>query len=296
MRIKGVFLMVCLSVFFLLPGLNQAETAQSWQKKGIALKFTGGMSYLRLDDWEYHLMGWRAYQDRATTAWGGTMEGAFKSIKWGLDFEGDVIIYLNSRFGINIGSGYISGNRGPDANEITYYMPGESATSTYDMQLSAIPVKIGVYYCLYRSSKFRFFLNGGIGYYFAKMSEDLKSQWDGNWGNEYQESKGNGIGFQGGMGFEFDIAKSIAFVVEGSGRYAKIRDFEGDKDATNSFGLNTSTQGGLYYYESLTSYGYVPFISIKEEPPFGPNYRKVRKATVDLSGFTVRTGIKIRLF
>jgi hypothetical protein len=283
MKIKTFISMVYLSVFFLLPGLNQAEAAQSWQKKGVALKLTGGMSYLLLDEWNYHLRGYSAFHDRAAFALGGTMEGEFKSIKWGLDFEGDVIIYLNSRLGINIGSGYISGKRGPDANKITYYLPWESGTNTLDMQISAIPVKLGVYYCLSRSSKFRLFLSGGIGYYFAKISEDMKSKWDGNWIDGYQESK-------------FDITKSIAFVVEGSGRYAKITDFEGDYDATNSFGVNTSTQGGLYYYERLTSYGYVPYIGIQEEPPSGPNYRKVRKATVDLSGFTVKIGIKIRLF
>ena len=61
MRKKGFIFMVYLSVLFLLPGLNQAEETQSWQKKGFALKLTGGMSYMLLGDWNDFMRGWTDY-------------------------------------------------------------------------------------------------------------------------------------------------------------------------------------------------------------------------------------------
>ncbi len=288
--------MVCLSVFFLLPGLNQAEQAQSWQKKGVALKLTGGMNYMSLGDWNAFMNGWTDYYNYVANEVGGTVEGEFKSIRWGLDFEGDVIFNLNPRLGITIGSGYISGKKGPDGNKIIQTLPDGTITLNHDMQISAIPVKIGVYYCLSRFSKFRFFLSGGIGYYFAKISEVYKNQWDGSWSHENQEAKGEGFGFQGGMGLELDIAKNIAFVVEGYGRYAKIRDLMGERDWSMSFGPSGSRKGGLYYFDLDIPYGLLPYIEIISGTPGGLNRRNVRKATVNLSGFAMRIGVKIRLF
>ncbi|UCH96437.1 MAG: hypothetical protein JSV88_06190, partial [Candidatus Aminicenantes bacterium] len=163
-------------------------------------------------------------------------------------------------------------------------------------QVNAIPVKIGVYYCFYRSSKFRFFTSGGIGYYFSNMSEELLNRVGQGYriqGN--QEAKGEGIGFHGGMGFELDVAKSIAFVVEGYGRYAKIKGFKGEKSSDSS-GVRESMRGSLYYYELYSPYGWYPCIGIFDEVPGGVNRRNVREAALDFSGFTVRIGVKIRLF
>ncbi len=288
--------MVYLSVFFLLLGFTQAEQAQSLQKRGVALQFTGGMSYMSLGDWNAFMNGWTDYYNDVANEVGGTMEGEFKSIRWGLDFEGDVIINLNPRFGITFGSGYISGKKKPDGKQITQYLPNVTTSLNHDMEISAIPVKIGVYYCLFRSSKFRFFLSGGIGYYFAKVSEVYENQWDGNWSLEKQEAKGEGAGFQGGMGVELDITKNIAFVVEGYGRYAKIGNFWGERAWNMSFAPSDSRKGTLYFYELDTPYGWIPYIDISSGEPIRANIRNVRKATVDFSGFTVRMGVKIRLF
>jgi hypothetical protein len=293
MKIKTFISMVYLSVFFLLPGLNQAEET----KRGFALKLTGGMNYMSLGDWNAFMNGWTDYYNYVANEAGGTMEGEFKSIRWGLDFEGDVIIYLNPRLGITIGSGYISGKKGPDGNKIIQTLPDEAITVNHDMKISAIPVKIGVYYCLARFSKFGFFLSGGIGYYFAKISEVYKNQWNGGWSHENQKANGEEIGFHGGIGLELDITKNIAFVVEGYGRYAKIRDLIGERDWSMSFGPSGSRKGGLYYFDlDIPDYGLLPYIEISSGTPGGLNRRNVRKATVDLSGFTVKIGIKIRLF
>ncbi len=296
MKIKAFISMVCLSVFFFLPGLNQAEETQSRQKRGVALKLTGGMNYMLPGDWNDFMNGWTDYENNCATELGGSTEGSFKSIRWGLDFEGEVIFYLNPRFGITIGSGYIYGKKGPDGKTMTSNLPDATFNLNHDMQISAIPVKVGVYYCLSRSSKSRFFLSGGIGYYFAKISEVYENQWDGNWSHEDQGAKGEGLGFQGGMGLELDITKNIAFVVEGYGRYAKIGDLAGERSWSMSFGPSGSRRGSLYYYELDAPYGLLPYIEINSRVPGGTNRRNVRKATVDFSGFTVRIGVNIRLF
>ena len=141
MRKKGFISPVFLLVFFLVPGLNQAG-----QKKGFELKFTGGMSYMLLGDWNDFMKGWTDYHNDVAIDRGSTMEGEFKSIRWGLDFDVDVIIYSNPRFGITIGSGYISGKKGADGDKMIQTQPNETLKLNHDMEISAIPVKLGVYY------------------------------------------------------------------------------------------------------------------------------------------------------
>lgn len=265
----------------------------------IGVKFSGGMSYLLIGDPNSYLVG----REDSLLDWARvlnyTHEGEFKKLHWGSDFEGDVIVYLTPQLGVSIGSGYIYGKKGKDAGKITGTRVPSSITdtSTVEMKASAIPIRLGAYYYLPVSSKNRFFLNGGVGYYFAKLSIAYRTVWNGSEYTKEQEASGKGIGFQGGIGFEYDISKNIAFMIEGQGRCAKIGGFEGNLEI-RSPGLNTSEEGTLYYYEYQDTWtptsGWYPTVRIEDQDPSGTDYRNVREAIVDFSGFTFRAGIKIK--
>jgi hypothetical protein len=137
-----------------IPGLSKAEK--------FSLKLSGGMNYLAIGDPNASLKGLADFLKDQASLEGS--EGDFKKIHFGLDLEGDVIVYLNPRFGISLGSGYILGKKGKDVNKII--IGGQ--TFTEEVEVSAVPVKLGVYYSLPLSSRARFFLNGGVGYYFAE--------------------------------------------------------------------------------------------------------------------------------
>jgi len=161
--------------------------------------------------------------------------------------------------------------------------------------VSAITVKLGVYYFLPLFSQARFFLNGGLDYYFAKWYEAYRNEWSGGWFSTDQKAKANGIGFHGGVGFELNLVSNIALVLEGQARYAKIGGFKGDKE-NKAFipGWGSSAKGKLYYFEWFPwTYKWYPTIDISEEEPSGDGIRNVREAKVDFSGFTFRAGIKI---
>jgi hypothetical protein len=88
----------------------------------------------------------------------------------------------------------------------------------------------------------------------------------------------------------------VAGVMKIREQKVKESDFREEWDWSMSFGPSDSRKGGLYYYELDTPYGWLPYIEISSGVPGGANKRNVRKATVDFSGFTVRIGVKIRLF
>jgi opacity protein-like surface antigen len=275
----------CSLLILFLPGLSKAEK--------FSLKLSGGMNYLAVGDPNASLKGLADFlKDQASI---GEIiiipEGDFKKIHFGLDFEGDMIVYLNPRFGISLGSGYIYGKKGKDVNKII--IGGQ--TFTKEVKVSAVPVKLGVYYSLPLSSRAQFFINGGVGYYFAKWSDAYRNEWTGNWWITNQNAKASGIGFHGGVGFELNLVSNIAIVLEGQGRYAKIGGFKGDKE--NKIycpPMESSVKGKLYYFEWFPwTDKWYPMIDLSDEEPSGDRIRNVREAKVGFSGFTFRAGIKI---
>ena len=283
MRKKRFTLVVCLLFLLFLPGLSKAE------KFGV--KLSGGMNYLLVGDPNASLKGLADFLKDQASLGDDISEGEFKKIHFGLDLEGDVIFYLTPRFGISLGSGYIYGMKGKDINKIL----SGGQTFTEEVKVSAIPVRLGVYYSLPLSSRSGFFLNGGVGYYFAKWSEAYRNEWSGGWFTTIQEAKASGIGFHGGVGFEFNLVSNISLVFEGQGRYAKIGGFEGDSEFRAFIpDWESSTEGSLYYFEwQPWTNNWYPMVDISKVEPSGDRIRKVREAKVDFSGFTFRVGIKI---
>ena len=268
MKKKGFVFILYLSLLLLFPRLIKAER--------FGLKLTGGINYLEVGDPNASLRGFADLTKDLAIFWGVTGEGEIEQIRNGLDLEGDIIFYLTPRFGISLGSGYIYGNKDKDTNKVIL----SGLTYAYGMKMSAIPVRLGVYYSFPISSWGRFFLNGGLGYYFAKWSESI--DWIAS--TLDQEAKGSGIGFHGAVGFELKLVSHFAFILEGQGRYVKIGSFEGKK-------LNF-IEGTLNYYESQFGGKWYPKVDVIDGlTPIG--IRNLREAKVDFSGFTFRAGIKI---
>ena len=256
----------------------------------IGIKLSGGINHLFLGDINDYLEGYSDYLAGLLT-----IDGEFKKIRYGLDFEGDVIIYIMPQFGIGIGAGYIYGKKGEDTNKITFPVGDETTVVADEMEVSAVPIRLGIYYFSPLSSKARFFLNAGAGYYFISWSEAWQNVKDGTWNTMNRKVRGQCLGFQGGIGFEFDFAQNIAFVIEGYGRMAKSKNLHGEFErASNTaipgiIGQNPSPEGTLYYYEKN-----YPTLIIRDAEPYGETLRNIRQAGINLSGFTARAGIKIR--
>jgi hypothetical protein len=60
--------------------------------------------------------------------------------------------------------------------------------------------------------------------------------------------------------------------------------------------LSVSTDGTLYQYQADRGYGWYPVVMMSKTNPSGENVRNEREAEVDFSGFTLRFGLKIKLF
>ena len=94
------------------------------------------------------------------------------------------------------------------------------------------------------------------------------------------------------------MAPRIALFIEGRARYCKLNSWKGDSTYEDSDGNTGDEEGSMWYFELLDqNYGsgeWFPGITISTGTPSGPDIRNVRKFEVDLSGVSLRTGIRIK--
>jgi hypothetical protein len=98
------------------------------------------------------------------------------------------------------------------------------------------------------------------------------------------------VGFEGGLGLEFTPNPYVAIFMEVQGRYAKIRNLEGNEAAT--FYLNgyrqSADSGPVYTIDTVPN----PELDIIPSDEAVPG--NAGKATLDFSGVSILAGLKFR--
>lgn len=233
-----------------------------------------------------------------------------ENIHYGLNFEGELKVNIFSNFAIGIGTEFIQAKK-----ESYSIFRGESYTRTitvresYEQELLIFPVKLGIYYQLSLFPRTSLLFNIGAGYYFAKASlysyQHGATHWfsgdiyERYWTEHTYKVSGNNLGFHGGIGFEYNLTRNFSLVIEAQGRYAKIKELKG-KDimvTTSGGGDKEIIYGTLWYYHFISDGDYYTNIVLSDTKlePLKPT-DTAREAMLDLSGLSVRIGIRVRLF
>jgi len=224
----------------------------------------------------------------------GGVEGEYQLLHWGYDFSGEIIINPIPELGIALGAGYMQVSKESSVKVSNFF---GSEEITVNPKISVIPITLGIYFTPPLAPGVNLVLSAGAGYYIGKMSWDREvSGFLSEFTDTWKTTKGT-IGFQGSLGFEFAFSPKVAFVIEGCGQYAKLKDLSGDFKRAGTGILGPFEWGGEYtwwYYEYRYNTEYYPRLSFNEEEPDEPLYRNVRKAEIDLSGFSVKAGFRFR--
>lgn len=226
------------------------------------------------------------------------------------DWEAEVRIEVGLRFALSLAAS----EKIIQKNEsfLTYIYRGSvgdqisSYTFMPEVKVS-MPVRLGICYKLPLSSKINIIFNTGGGYYSAKVSEYWKLEQtfpsgDSGWTTRYWETDPKRVfGFHGGIGLEYSLVKNFALVVEFQRRYAKLKDLKAivQREGRHSGGIHED-KGALYYFNMWdvgigTRYDN---LEVWETPPDFSiwDMTDIRKAVLDLGGFSLRAGFKIKLF
>ncbi len=274
---------------FTLTSMSQAQ--------GFRLKLSGGYGTMTTGD--YNSFG-AGLDDLLSTlqALGATTEGEFNKINLGFEYEAEFILSLPAGFGVGVGVGYIQRNKPTEMNA-SIPLSG-SASALIDPKITAIPVNLSAYYFTPGIAPLKFFVYGGIGYYYGRLTIDIREESapPAFWSEQEAILKDQSFGSHGGVGLEFKVAPRFALFVEGRARYSKLKSWNANGTYEDSGGFTDIDTGSMWYYEQLDqnydSGEWFPGITISTGPPSGPDIRNVRKFEVSLSGVSLRTGIRIR--
>jgi opacity protein-like surface antigen len=266
--------------------------------KKFSLKFTGGTSWAGWGDLQAYAGGANTrYADQAD-AYDFTKTGRLALPRADLDAAGEAILSLPKKIGLGIGVGYISGTRD---SRIEISLPSAAGSATaWQMRMSAMPVTANAYYQAPISGRLGGYLKAGLAYYPIKINLTARDETEVlgivQWSRSVAVARDHGLGFHAGLGLEYRIFRYISGVVEGTWRWAKSTDWTAEQEVTSNLAPDRQDSGSLWYAEELNGATgqYYPVAMISGAQPAGPGIRNVRKAEIDLTGWAIQAGLRIR--
>ncbi len=197
----------------------------------------------------------------------------------------DVFFPLDSNFSIGLGLDYY---RGELESVVKFNRTGFSDYYSAKPRVDALPISV---YITSHPAPF-LYLKIGMEYYFAKANYYYRYQTEDFWQEWSGSAKAQGIGFLGGVGYEYEISAFAKLFVEAVGHYAKIEGFKGTNNYRESTSYTHSETGPLYFYKSLVGpEKTVQLLYIREKKPTEAWVLDAKEAIVDFSGVTLKAGI-----
>ncbi len=273
--------------------------------QGFSFKVGGGIGQVRSADLNAYGEGYESHFDDMAASWLSSKQGEFNSLNTiGGEIGIDVLFNLNENFAIGFGFGNFP--RKPQSNLSVQEEGVISFEAIFDPRISSSSLTLNLYYFYPFTPNLRVYVNSGTGLYLSKMALNTNSEYDEIGVLNYSETVELGThdltyGFQGGIGVEMTVGGYMGVFIEASGRYAKPKSYRGKLKYTflSSEGaiVARTTSGELWYFEkySTTLANWYSQIQVSEEAPTGTDIRNARAFTSDLSGFSIKIGIRLKL-
>jgi len=275
-----------------VPVKTKTEPAKSVHKGlGIGLRLYGGLGYIGGGDINPGVAGSLDLWGAVIFPPGAIRTGVYKPLHAGFNGGFDILVYLQSNWGITLGIDYLKASR---TSEARFDFGSEYSVFTITPQVSAIPLKLGLFLEKPLGTKMNLALYGGAAYYLARFKYDLSFASIGYWSSITADTSAGGIGFNGGAALELELSKKLFFFIEALGRYARISGFTGTQTTKDSDSPGSSNPSTIYFLNANTSQGRFHMLIPGKEFPDDPDFSEVREAVIDFSGFSTRAGLRIK--
>ena len=238
------------------------------------------------------------------------IEGEIKTLDnrtshWEVELRFDLTPRIG--FGIATSGPFRKHNESSVTHTYVGYAGPQITSYTFKPEIKvSYPLRSSLYYTIFSHPKINLSIGGGVGLYNARVSQFSRIEVTSpggstEWGEWLWDTKRNfSLGFHGNVVLEYNFTNRIAIVAELQGRYARISSLKGAVRSTSSEGFHYEVSGTLYYFtqwDFLIGARYAS-LEVWEKPPEGSvnEIDDIRKAVLDLSGHSLRVGIRIRLF
>jgi hypothetical protein len=249
------------------------------------ISFTGGMTYVLGGDLNEGAIGLGDYY---AAILGESKNGTISSLHTGYIFEVEMNMALFSKFFLNIGGAYLSGKK---ESRIEYPEGTYVEVYTTHPRIRSVPARLSISF--YPNEAF--YLKLGGEYHFAKCSYFYRYEEADFWQEWKGDANGQGPGFFGGLGIEANPTGNVRFFLEMLARFCKITNFNGMDEYKDSTGSQSTENGTLYIYQGhITEDKSYPLLYIRDRTPSEADVSEAKAATINLSGFEVRVGIRFK--
>jgi hypothetical protein len=277
-----------------------AATGEPKKSSPLSLRLYGGLSRLAAGDLNEGFDGFFELLELYAADVGASTTGGYNPLHAGYNFGADLIFQLTPNIGVGIGAGYLQISK---SSLMTLSFEGEEFTLTGTPKLSAMPIRLAVFLTLPLGGKFNLTADAGAAIY-AGLKLDAEQRlelsttdWQEMSLSASRSSLSDNLGFQGSLGFEYKISQKMGFFLEAVGRYARFKNFDTATGISEFSGGSPETDVGKIYLETNTIAGvgsYSWFIVSADPPTPEPPYTEYREPKIDLSGFSLQAGIRIR--
>jgi len=232
----------------------------------------------------------RYYESRLAAAGVGEVEALHSGYLLGAELR----IPLASGFYLSLGAEYSSG----EASSFVAYKEGSSeALYSTKPWLRTTPISLAL---LYYPLRF-LYLKAGLDYsfarcaYFYRFSTPDPFEQTESWQEWTGEASSSGFGYQLGLGLEWPLVSRVSLIAEAAFRHGRLNDLEGEDFYQESTSYQSREQGTLYRIRATAGGPETfPLVFIRDREPTEAGVVDVRKAELDLSGYSLRLGLKVR--
>jgi len=286
---KRICLTLLIISLFLLSVSLGAESRFSF-------KAVGGLHYGLYGDINNGTWGYLDYWKDLAWYYDATYQSRIKPLHFGSILAVDLLYHINNYYSFGLGLGYQRASK-TKAVSINWWPDEPAQIARASSDITSFPVRLSLINYLPVNARFRLFFVAGVDVNFTQVRLTyVPAEADYTY---HQKAHSIGLGLRYGPGVELKVAANIDLVIEGQGHYCRIKNFEGTLRADGDY-TPYEERGHLYYFEWTSdlipdypiSY---PMVMIQATEPADDYYSNVRKARVDLSGFTIVVGVKIHL-
>lgn len=273
-----------------LPKLRPAPPKRTTPKRKdgnpvFTVAFTGGGFYLSGGDLNTGLQGLADYY---RVSLGSSSDENPEPIHLAAVFGGDMLFGITPAFSVGLGADYIIGKK---KSSVVYAEDPSAWTLTAQPEIKALPVR---FMLIFHPQPFISF-KAGIEYIFTQCRYAYRMESGETWEEWTGNATSGGLGVTAGIGVDQEVTSFASLFCELFARYSRLSSFEGTSEYRASSGLESTEDGFLYSYQGEVTEGSTyPLLFIREREPTEAGVSEVEKATLDLSGFGLRLGIKFR--
>jgi opacity protein-like surface antigen len=293
---RNLKISLLVSAILLIIAFSPAALAET-RKRGLNLKLSGGVGSFTVGDFNTFFGDTVPYYENAFSPYGFARQGEYEKLGKAWGASGELLLDLSRVVSLGAAVGYQQADK---QSSLTWAHP-ELNTFSVDIasSLNVVSVMFTAYANVPLTPAIHSYVNGGFGIYKARATfdylEDSRILEEENTFTSEIQANRTGFGIHGGLGLELKLSSGLAVFTEGSYRHVKLDSVYGLMKTKTDSAFPETVSGELWYFEMFEEESSLHLSGISfGEKPKEEGLTTRRELELDLSGFTLKIGFRIR--